>query len=530
MKKFITMLLCVAMIATIACSSPAINSSSSTPDTSASPQSTLEKKRPVTLKLEGGTDWGAPNPYLHSTRGPGNAKKDMIFASLLEADEKGIVGWMAETWEIDGNNYTFHLYQDAKWHDGKPFTANDVAFTIEYYKKHAPLSNPLGSGDKFIITNYEVKDDHTITIATASSNATTLASLGGFEILPKHIWENVEDPATFNTPEAFIGSGAYQFSAYDPATGSYEFLAFDDFCAGKPAADKVQFVPVSDALLAFENHEIDITSLPADLFDKYNADNMIGMVEKANDMGVKMLINFEKRPEFLDLEMRKALYYAINRQAVVEKVYRGMGAVGSAGYAPEGSIYFNENCEKYDYNPETAKKAFAEKNLSINLIAANSGNDVKIAELIKLDLEAAGIKVNVTTYDSAVRDEMINKGTYEFALVGNGGWGGKAPAYMRTIFSDISKNKGGNPHSMGPIGYSNAKITELAEAQALETDFNKRIAIFKELQLEVSREVPLVVVATQSSYSMYRKDYYDGWMKTYDYQQAEQNRLSYIQR
>jgi len=125
---------------------------------------------------------------------------------------------------------------------------------------------------------------------------------------------------------------------------------------------------------------------------------------------------------------------------------------------------------------------------------------------------------------------MINKGTYEFALVGNGGWGGKAPAYMRTIFSDISKNKGGNPHSMGPIGYSNAKITELAEAQALETDFNKRIAIFKELQLEVSREVPLVVVATQSSYSMYRKDYYDGWMKTYDYQQAEQNRLSYIQR
>ena len=146
------------------------------------------------------------------------------------------------------------------------------------------------------------------------------------------------------------------------------------------------------------------------------------------------------------------------------------------------------------------------------------------------DLTAAGIEVEVAAYDSAVRDEMVNAGDYEFALVGNGGWGGKAPAYLRTIFSDLSKNRGGNPHSMGPIGYSSERITELAEAQQLETDFNRRVEIFQELQLEISREIPLVVIATQSSYSIYRKDYYDGWMKTYDYQQAEQNRLSYLKR
>ena len=63
-----------------------------------------------------------------------------------------------------------------------------------------------------------------------------------------------------------------------------------------------------------------------------------------------------------------------------------------------------------------------------------------------------------------------------------------------------------------------------------ETDFDKRVELFQELELLVSREIPIIVIANQSSYSMYRKDVYDGWMKTYAYQQAEQNRLSYMAR
>lgn len=523
LKKRITAVLAATMILMTGCAS-----SQDGPNTSKQVENA--QNRPQTIKLAGGKDWGAPNPYLHATRGPGNAKKDLIFASLLEADEKGVVGWLAQSWEVKGNDYTFTLYNNSKFHDGKPLTTADIEFTINYYKQFPPLSNPLGTGEQFLIKDYEIIDDKTIKLSVAESNANTLTALGGFEILPKHIWENVTEPEAFTAPEAFIGSGAYKFSQYEPATGSYEFTAFDDFVAFKPGADKIQFVPTSDELLAFENGEIDITSVPADLFAKYSGDDTIGFVEKTNDMGYKMLVNFEKRPEFLDIERRKALYYAIDRADIVNKVFRGMGAVGSAGYAPEGSLYFNENCEKYDYNPEEATKIFKDKDIEVTMIAANSGKEVKIAELIKINLESVGIKMNVVTYDSAVRDEMINKGDYEFALVGNGGWGGKAPTYMRTIFSDVSKNKGGNPHAMGPIGYSNAKITELAEAQQLETDFNKRVEIFKELQLEVSKEVPLVVIGTESSYSMYKKDYYAGWMKTYDYQQAEQNRLSYMVR
>ena len=129
-----------------------------------------------------------------------------------------------------------------------------------------------------------------------------------------------------------------------------------------------------------------------------------------------------------------------------------------------------------------------------------------------------------------VMKDMSDSEPFVAAKGGNGGWGNNPPTYMRTLFSDESKFSGTNPHSMGAIGYSNAEMTALAEGQVYETDFDKRVELFQELELLVSREIPIIVIANQSSYSMYRKDVYDGWMKTYAYQQAEQNRLSYMAR
>ncbi len=480
------------------------------------------------LKLEGGTDWGVPNPFMHASRGPGNAKKDLVYASLLEQNETEDVSWLAESWSVEGNNYTFTLFNDTQFHDGTPLTTEDVAFSLDYYKEHPPVANSLGNGESYIVDHYTIVDAKTITITVKKAVADTLVDLGSFVIIPKHIWEKVADPMTYTGEGYLVGSGAYKCTSYDGATGSYEFTAFDAWRNGTPAAKRILYVPVSDALLAFNNGEIDITSMPADLMDKYKSDKTIGYVEKTNDSGYKLLINFEKCPQFLDIELRKAVYSALDRQSVVDSVFRGAGCVGSAGYVPEGSLFYNDKCVKYEYDASAAKVAFEGKNISVTMLTSDGGSDVAIAEIIRNNLEAAGVKVSVSAFDSATRDEMINSGNYEFALVGNGGWGNNPPSYMRTIFSDKSKNKGGNPHSMGPIGYSNAKITELAEAQLNETDFEARKQMFKDIELLVSQEIPLVVIANQSSYSMFRKDYYDGWMKTYAYQQTEQNRLSYM--
>ena len=483
-----------------------------------------------TLKLEGGTDWGTPNPFLHQSRGPGKAKMTLVYGSLMEKDENGDIGWLAESWSVDGNVFTFTLKEGLTFHDGEALTTEDVAFSLDYYKEFPPVSSTLGAADNYLIESYEIVDDQTIKITTAKTNADTLSNLGSFVVIPEHVWAGVEDPYTYTGDGYLTGSGAYMCTTYDAAAGAYEFTAYDEFVPGQPAAERVLFVPVSDALLAFESGEIDITSMPADLMDRYMNDESIGIVDKANDMGYKLLINFEKCPDFLDKEMRVALYQALNRQNVVDSVFRGAGSVGSAGYVPEGGIFYNEDCVQYEYDPEAAKTVLDGKDMKVTLLSADSGADVNIAELLKIDLQAAGVEVEVVAYESATRDEMVNAGNYEFALVGNGGWGNNPPTYMRTLFSDISKNSGGNPHTMGPIGYSNEELTELCEAQVNEMDFEVRKQMFKDIQQIVSEEIPLIVVANQSTYSMYRKDYYDGWMKTYAYQQAEQNRLSFMSR
>ena len=483
-----------------------------------------------TLKLAGGTDWGMPSPYLNVSRGPGQAKMRLVFASLLEKDETGDVPWLAESWSFEGNEYTFTLFQGQSFQDGEPLTTEDVAFTIDYFEKYPPVTNSLGAGESFLIESCSIVDDYTITITVKEADADTLSDLGSFVILPRHVWEGVDDPYTYTGDGYLTGSGAYACTGYDGATGSYEFTAFDGWCNGTQGAEKIQFVPVSDPLLAFENGEIHITSLPADLMDTYLSDPSIGVVEKANDYGYKLLINYEACPDFLELTLRQAVYAAIDRQSVVDSVFRGAGTVGSAGYVPQGSLYYNEDVAEYAYDPEAARAALEGLGLSVTLLCSDDADDLAIAEIIRNGLTAAGVEVRVESHDSAARDQRINDGDYQFALVGNGGWGSNPPVYMRTLFSDQSKFSGTNPHSMGAIGYSNGEMTALAEGQMYETDFDARVEMFKELELLVSREIPILVIANRSDYSMYRKDYYDGWMKTYAYQQAEQNRLSYMAR
>ena len=87
-----------------------------------------------------------------------------MYCSLLEKDESGDVPWLAERWSMDGNDYTFTLFENAQFQDGEPLTTADVAFTLDYYQEHPPVSNSLGTGEGWIVDHYTVEDEQTITI------------------------------------------------------------------------------------------------------------------------------------------------------------------------------------------------------------------------------------------------------------------------------------------------------------------------------------------------------------------------------
>ena len=156
------------------CGSTEQTGGSEIPSGSESPAASSEY-RVDTLRLEGGTDYGAPNPFLHNSRGPGAAKMRLVYGSLLEKDEEGDVSWLAESWSMDGSDYTFTLFENAQFQDGEPLTTADVAFTLDYYQEHPPVSNSLGTGEGWIVDHYTVEDEQTITITVKEATADTLA-------------------------------------------------------------------------------------------------------------------------------------------------------------------------------------------------------------------------------------------------------------------------------------------------------------------------------------------------------------------
>lgn len=211
------------------------------------------------------------------------------------------------------------------------------------------------------------------------------------------------------------------------------------------------------------------------------------MMEKYDDFGYKLLINFDKVPELKDLEVHKALYKALDRQAMVDSVFRGAGHVASAGHVPQTSIFYTDKVEKYDYAPEEAKSVLEPLNLSVRLCCEESGAAVNIAQMVKLNLGAAGVKVT----DTATRDVKVFDGDYELAINSHGGWN-MTPDYMKTLYSDVAKGKTKSPLAATSFGYTSKALTELAEAEAVGIDFDKRVEKFQELQVQASKEIPIL--------------------------------------
>ncbi|WHH58697.1 ABC transporter substrate-binding protein [Petroclostridium sp. X23] len=219
-------------------------------------QNTESAKEDIVIRLAGG-DTGLPNPFKHYARGPGISKMQLLYDSLIEKDERSTIPWLAESWETgaDGTTYTFKLQSNVLWHDGQKMTAEDVKFTFEYYKDHPPVSNELMINGKYIIQSVEVLDEQTVRLTVDAPNATYFAKIGFARILPKHIWEKVDDPVKFVGEGRTIGCGPYVMEEYNPQQGIYRFKAFDKYWGPKQKVAAIEWVPVSDPVLAFENGE-----------------------------------------------------------------------------------------------------------------------------------------------------------------------------------------------------------------------------------------------------------------------------------
>ncbi|MEA5084792.1 MAG: ABC transporter substrate-binding protein [Lachnospiraceae bacterium] len=477
-----------------------------------------EIKKPV-LHLEG-EDVGLPNPFKHSKRGPGIGRMQLLYDSLLEKDENGNIPWLAESWKTseDGTIYTFSMQKSALWHDGTPLTANDVEFTLSYYKEHPPVDNGLLSNGEYIVTSTKVIDDYTIEVTTNHFDNTYLTKIGGVRILPKHIWENVSDPAEYTAEGATIGSGPYMLEAYDAAHGTYRYVAFEKYWGLTPAASAIEWIPVSESVLAFENNEIDLINATADVLPRYESDSTYTIKSAPSYHSYRLMMNMEAVASLQDKNLRKAIAYGINREELVDKIARGEATISSMGYVPTYSKWYNPNVEKYEYNESKALELLGGKNYSFKLLTDNTAQGTKTAELIKLSLEKVGINVTVESVEAKTRDNAVNTGEYELLLINSGGMGGD-PDYLSAVYGKTAKTI---------IGYSNNEVYELIAKQSVEQSEDAREEMIFDLQEKIADDVPMIMLFGATDNFVYRSETYDGWMFRYDHSKCDHNKLSYL--
>lgn len=527
--KFITLLLVVVMSMSflVACGSNDDSGKKDQLETEVNQNNANEEEDVKEEDLEirvAGSDSGFPNPYVFQSLRSIGFNNKLIFDTLLERGEEDIVPWIAENYQIseDGLTYTFTIREGLKWHDGEDLTAEDVKFSIDKYVEVPAAKDNLRIDDEPFIKEVRV-DGRDVIVEVHVANVKVLNSVGFVEILPKHIWENVEDPTSFDAPESAIGSGPYKLVEYNAEVGSYAYEAFEDYWREVPIKKFYQ-IPVSDSVLAFENGEIDLLSVSGDLVDRYKNNPEYKVITSPAFTGNKMLLNMEKRPELLDKDLRKALYYGINRDEIVEKVYRGAAKTASAGYLSVDHVMYNDKVVKYDYNPEKAKELLKGKTYDFELVTSDRQNDIKTAELIKLHLEEIGINLNIKSMDGKSRDNISKLGEFDLLITGAGGWG-EDPDMLRTQYSSKIDKTGVQGIARG---YKNEIIDKLAEKQLYETNPEKRKEIVFELQEVISEEIPIIPLVNNTMQYAFKPAKYDGWAFAFNYDKTNLNKVSFV--
>ena len=397
--------------------------------------------------------------------------------------------------------------------------------------------------ERNVVDDVRVIDTYTVKFILKQPISTFLYKLYNFRVIPEHIYGNISDPMSFMAPEAVIGTGPYKLAEYKREQGSYKFVANEDFWGPKPAIKSVEFVPVSEEQIAFEQGDVDFTMVAPDTMSRYTSNPAIRLAQQPAFFGYELYFNMAKRPELNDRTIRQAFAYAIDRDELVEKIARGAGKPGMMGGLPQDHIWFYSGQPTYPHNVEKAKElldqagwrdtdddGIREKDgttLSYTLIVGSE--EIRIGELVKERLKEAGIGIQVKALESMSRDANLESGTFELVINGYGGLGYDAD-YLRTKYCGEGFGLSGTTVTRPVYGYQIDLLDTLAAREILEQDDGKRKEIVYEMQGLLAEEVPTIPLFYTTSYDAWRISTYDGWMNIYDHHVRTHSKLSFLKR
>jgi peptide/nickel transport system substrate-binding protein len=423
---------------------------------------------------------------------------------------------LADSWEIapDRVTYTFHLNTDATWHDGVDITADDVQFSFD------ALANPeVGSAytQSFLdaVASWRVIDEDTFEVVAKEPLYTFLHNVANW-IIPKHIWETVPvadwrvDPgATGQDPTRVVGSGAWKFQAWRQGE-SVTLVRNDDYYQKVPYLDTyvIRIWPDQTAVVnALLNGEVDAAELePSDVETVKATEGLAVATYPTGDFSFYMTnLDPEKTELFLDQRVRQALYYALDRESIVNDILLGNAEVAhgtqpviSYAYAPERIT------TKYAFDPEKASALLTEagwsdtdgdgildKNgqpFSFEMIYGSGSPTVdQLIAYMQDAWQAIGVEMTPRALEfSALVDILTGDHDFEVALLGFG-WD---TTYIQDAMFGCDQYEGG----FNIVKYCNEQVDALNDEAERTFDEDSRRELMIEATNIVNDELPVAVM------------------------------------
>jgi len=413
---------------------------------------------------------------------------------------------LAERWEVapDGLTITFHLRKGVKWHDGKPFSAADVKWTLEnVWKTVHPRNKALFEN----VSSVETPDDTTVILKLSKPSLPILSVINGVgaPILPKHLYEGTD---LLNNPynNKPVGTGPFVFKEWKK--GEYVTLERnpDYWDTGKPHLDKIVFRVIPDAAAraaALEKGEVQYAPFnPVPFRDVERLAALPNL--KVETRGYEWLspvlyldLNVDN-PYLKDVRVRHAIAHALDKEAVAKVVWFGYGKPAVSPVPSTLGAFHDAGVTKYPFDPRKAEALLDDAGFkrgpdgvrfSITHDYLPYGDDYKrTGEYLKQALKRVGIEVTLRSQDSAAFIKRVYADRdFDISSSYNAAFPDPQIGVVREYWSGWLGTK--TPWTNGS-GYRNAKVDALIQAAAVDGDPKARVGQFKEFQNIVVDDLP----------------------------------------
>ena len=424
-----------------------------------------------------------------------------MFDTLVDMDfEDGEpVPMLASDWDFeDPQTLIMELRDDVTFHDGEPFDAEAVAFNLDRAANH-PQTNV--APDVASIESVEVVDDHTVELSLNQPDAGLLLKLAdraGMMVSPAASEEHGE-----NFGVNPVGTGPHQFVEWRDGE-SLSVERFDDYWQDDlPYLDGIEMIPHEDrqvginALLA---GEVDLMhTMPAAMVAPLEEDNDV-TVDISSALYINILYIDMSQEPFDDARVRLALNYAIDREAILEGAYSGVGSVAKT-LLPEDHWASPDDLDpEYEHDPERARELLEEAGhgdgFSFEMGSLPDGDQVRRAEIIQADLAEVGLDVSIESSPVAESTQRFFE-EQDWPVYSSAWTGRPAPQLSYALMF--------NPDSYFNAGDVEVEgLAEHLEAADVADDVDDQAAALSEAANVVAEEAPFVPVHDDAEVAAYR--------------------------